>query len=313
MGKRLPVLLVAVMVLALGACSPAPLPSPAPAVIPEADAATPEEAILGFYGWAIEYQAYDPTTDTIRNMLVDGAYQDSPYLTDALKVEIEETLLAMVGPGRYDPILCAQDVPTHVWVTDLNEMGDTATATVNTSFQGHSFPVKLERTGDQWQLSAIDCAANAPDASAKPEEPPMPADESGEWLVFRDDQHRFSIHYPAAWQLQEASISDPDAPVQRVITFAPAGWAGMMMPVSVEVSVDQSDPIPDSQPVTVGDYPAFVQESPYGETFTIFEHPEQPGLRIALRDSTGMLGLDETETAELQAVVHQMLESLTLN
>ncbi len=121
----------------------------------------PTEVVEAFYGWYLEYTKADPDGN-FNNPLVDKAYQDSPYLAESFKARLDQR-----DPG-YDPILCAQDVPTHVtpdgfFVEKLSPYGEAkgASIVVRTSFPGHIFTVDLTRpggSGDEWKIEDVACS-----------------------------------------------------------------------------------------------------------------------------------------------------------
>jgi hypothetical protein len=106
---------------------------------------TPVEVVTKFYRWYIGYPA---------NPLVDEAYKSSPYLSEELIQEIEETLASFAngrsGPASaYDPILLAQDIPESFTVEEESLSGDRATVIVHLFWGGNPTPsdrrVELER------------------------------------------------------------------------------------------------------------------------------------------------------------------------
>ena len=113
----------------------------------------PGEVVEKFYGWYLDYIRFDP--ETMQNPLVDGVYRDSPYLSADFIAEIDATLEEGI---RYDPILCAQDVPESVTVGDVDQGYETASMVANISFEGHSFTVEVERMDGLWQITDVTCS-----------------------------------------------------------------------------------------------------------------------------------------------------------
>ena len=123
---------------------------------------TPVEVVTKFYRWYIGYPA---------NPLVDEAYKSSPYLSEELIQEIEETLASFAdgrsGPASaYDPILLAQDIPASFTVEEESLSGDRATVLVHLFWGGNPTPsrrrIELERVGEgktaRWQIVDIGLA-----------------------------------------------------------------------------------------------------------------------------------------------------------
>lgn len=61
------------------------------------------------------------------------------------------------GQMMFDPILCAQDVPTSITTEAPLIEGSTATVHVETSFAGHAFDVLLTQEGKGWQITDVVC------------------------------------------------------------------------------------------------------------------------------------------------------------
>ena len=120
----------------------------------------PTEVVEAFYGWYLEYTKTD-SDGNFRNALVDRAYQGSPYLAESFKAKLDQR------EQGYDPILCAQDIPTSVipdgfFVEKLFPPGEAknASVVVRTSFPGHIFTIDLSRpggSGDEWKIVDVIC------------------------------------------------------------------------------------------------------------------------------------------------------------
>jgi hypothetical protein len=118
-----------------------------------------------------------------------------------------------------------------------------------------------------------------------------------EWQVFQDSEYGLRFQYPAAWSIQEAEIADSDdAPIERVLLFAPQNWEGVVTPVAVEIGVGSPEELErvwpglvagESSTVTAVGYRVLVWQSPSDEVLYVFEHPGASRLRVAFRDSVG--------------------------
>jgi hypothetical protein len=127
------------------------------------------EVVEAFYEWYLEYTKPDDDGN-FKNALVDGAYHDSPYLAETFKVQLDQR------KPDYDPLLCAQDIPTLV-ITDgfyLERLYPPTqvlkgSVVVRSNFPGHIFTVDLARPGgssDEWNIEAITCTFN-PEGTVK--------------------------------------------------------------------------------------------------------------------------------------------------
>ena len=159
MAKNVERFLIGLALLALvslSACS-------APAAEAAGSAAGPETVVESFYGWAIDYQGFDPETGQFNNYLVDGSYAERPELAPEMIEHIQSVLASFEGSpgGGYDPILCAQDVPQSITVGEAQVQGNEARVLVETSFEGHSFTVKLQQTDGTWQIIDVLCAVGS--------------------------------------------------------------------------------------------------------------------------------------------------------
>ncbi|MBN1488196.1 MAG: DUF3828 domain-containing protein [Anaerolineae bacterium] len=121
---------------------------------------SPEAVTKSFYTWYLDYVAFDEETQSRGNPLVDGAYKNSPYLSQGLIANVEETLASFQDrPGGYDPFLQAQDIPERFTVESGEISENKAEITVHTYWAGNEQPynlkVTLESTGGKWLISEI--------------------------------------------------------------------------------------------------------------------------------------------------------------
>lgn len=127
----------------------------------EAASPAPEAVVESFYAWYLTANGYDEASGEMRNSLVDGSYRERPELAPEMIERVEAILASFAeGPGGgYDPILCAQDIPTGISTGEAEFTGETARVPVETSFEGHSFIVELTQLEGQWLMSDVLCAA----------------------------------------------------------------------------------------------------------------------------------------------------------
>ncbi len=114
-------------------------------------ASAPDGVAKAFYTWYLGYIG-DPAAENFRNPLVDKAYQDCGFLTDAYIQELDELTAAGVAA---DPILLAQDLPQDFSVDPGYEDG---TAIVHLQFGSETVThLKLSMVEDmgQWKIDDI--------------------------------------------------------------------------------------------------------------------------------------------------------------
>ncbi len=149
-------LAVAVVMAVVGVWAVGPRPETAMAQGPE----SPEAVAEAFYTWYLDYTRPDPQTGEFDNPLVDGAYRESPYLSQALIERVEAMADEEMG-FMADPFLCAQDTPERVAVELIEAGEETASVLVQTYFGfnplPHNLTAHLVRTEGAWQIDAITC------------------------------------------------------------------------------------------------------------------------------------------------------------
>lgn len=111
---------------------------------------TPEQVVSEFYEWYIGYSSGAEG----KSPLADGAYKTTGSLTDDFIRQVEEAV-ASFDRGAADPILCAQDVPSHIVVRQVALEGERANVLVETSFANHSLWVELVQADGQWKINNI--------------------------------------------------------------------------------------------------------------------------------------------------------------
>lgn len=151
--------------------------------VPEPEALAPEDVTQSFYDWYLD-QIGPLDSDTRRNLLVEGTFKESPYLTERFVGEVEETL-ASFDRGGYDPILLAQDIPVEFEVQSPTITGDEATAIVLRFWGGNPEPtpmtVHLVRRDGQWLIDDVtpsECAE-----TLEPSDPVAVATAFYEWYL----------------------------------------------------------------------------------------------------------------------------------
>ena len=117
-----------------------------------AESVSPETVVETFY---TEYLGFFHASETEPTFPIEGWYRDSTLLTGDMIADLDSF------DEPFDPLLCAQNVPTAVLVDDaeLNDAEDAAQVVVRTDFANyHAFTVNLVLQDDLWLIDNVDCS-----------------------------------------------------------------------------------------------------------------------------------------------------------
>lgn len=114
-------------------------------------AKSPSQVVSDFYEW---YLGFAPGAG---NPLVSHAYRTRSELSPAFIATLDKATSS--GTLMYDPVLCAQNVPSKVTPGTEAIAGETATVPMTSSFQGQHWTVLLTRTAGTWLISEIRCSS----------------------------------------------------------------------------------------------------------------------------------------------------------
>lgn len=166
-------------------------------------------------------------------------------------------------------------------------------------------------------VTSTGAVADTPEAPAM--EMPEQSEEVQGWAVLWDPEIGFELRYPEGWLVGEAEVTDKDAPVTRVYTLEPADWDEEWTPILVEASEGSeedfrriySEPA-ESEDRTIGPLTyAYESAGKEGsiENFAVFQDPENPDLRVVVRDV--LTGFPDRAAAHGDAgpLVEQVIES----
>mgnify|MGYP000235854184 CR=1 FL=1 len=107
--------------------------------------ANARKVVQDFYQGYLSYEG---------NPLMDSAYRTSPYLSPEMVAFLDEFTQ---GEMVYDPVLCAQEKPGKVDVSQPQISDSWASVTVSTEFEGHEFTVDLVKVDGDWLLYKVTC------------------------------------------------------------------------------------------------------------------------------------------------------------
>jgi hypothetical protein len=110
---------------------------------------SPEETVNAFLSEWIEYDG---------NPMVDRIYRENEKLTEEYVLKVDNILDTFDKSG-FDPILCAQDIPEEIIISNTAVKEDKATVSLEQIFSGSSRPiiVNLEKEAGIWKISDIIC------------------------------------------------------------------------------------------------------------------------------------------------------------
>jgi hypothetical protein len=263
----------------------------------------PAARVRAFYTWYLGYIG-DRSDGTFRNPLVDGAYQNSSFLSPDFIAEVDEAL-ASFEQGGFDPFLLAQDIPQGFEVAP-GPAENTALVTFYFYDQeGQPYgqwqaQVTLEQGQGRWLISDIepvDAAGQHPAAGPDAE-------------VIAAGDYGFSFAVPAGWVAQPVQMGGPGMPDDWPVVQM---WQVMPVAVAEQMAAQSGPPDPQAPPIvppfsvevvagdqaafdrvyvtaaatetaTYGDKSVTVQQEQPGVTRYVMRHPNDPELWIVVID-----------------------------
>lgn len=192
-----------------------------------------------FYTWYLSYIGGQNGADR-RNPLVDGAFRQSPYLTEAFIAQVDGSL-ASSDQGGFDPILLAQDVPQGFTVEPGRSENEVLVTFMFFGEDGQPY--------GQWRLAvttedtfrhpimAIDRAA---------EETGDASTGQADQAIFGSVGYGFSFAHPADWVLQEMVHQGPGMPDDWPVV---AGWQMMPDEIAEQLAAQGGPPDPNAPPL----------------------------------------------------------------
>jgi hypothetical protein len=110
---------------------------------------TPEQTVNQFFSEWVEYKG---------NPIVDRYYAHSP-LIDKTYVEKVDMIITSFDKSGFDPILCSQDFPERIEITNTAIKDGNAVVSINKVFSGNSLmaEVILKQKNGKWLINDIIC------------------------------------------------------------------------------------------------------------------------------------------------------------
>lgn len=281
-------------------------------------AGTPQDALADFYHWYTLYPG-DPFE---RQAYRSNAYL-RPHLTTSFVQRIDRMVNTLAVSEKYDPFICGELWASRFEYEPLGEENDAAQVLVHRynveKPQSMEMIVKLVRVDDAWRIDDINCLQAQQPATPTPTQIAPPPIESPEgimsrailWHTFYRATPHFRIDYPGAWYTSETQVSarfDHD-PVDSYLTFIASD--GSETPFALIISSGSMEDFRLSFPVeegsveerTINGYNVLVEEHFDGELYYIFQHPDDPEQRVALRVVTH----GQPPDATMQTIINRML------
>jgi hypothetical protein len=108
-----------------------------------------EDTVKAFYQEWVSYKG---------NPIVDRIYQNSDYITKEYSQKLDQIIDSFTVAG-FDPVLCAQDIPSDIYLGKVAKKGDTAVIALEEKFSGGYKIVEyvLEQEDNKWQIMDIVC------------------------------------------------------------------------------------------------------------------------------------------------------------
>lgn len=172
-------------------------------------------AAKSFFTWALGYINAEEGT---RNPWTDGAYQDSPYLSQAMINELDARL-ASGEPLEADPVMFSQAVPQALHTTacphdqpcayvDL-QYGDATIRRLRADFQTEAGLPKIINITPFPELEI-------------PQPDPSPTAEDY-WVPLIDQQYGFALRFPRSWRVDGLHVNQlstaEENPVRRSLSL----------------------------------------------------------------------------------------------
>lgn len=297
------------------------------------------EAAGGFYSWYLAYFG-DPATDTFRNPLVDRAYREAPYVSQAFVAEVDALLdqdIAEFGGIMADPILQAQAIPQSFTV----EPGPAQDiVTVNLVFGETVRPIQVrvvEQDGAWLVDSIIPPGSTLPVENAPTNAVQSALDTTG-WQTLANDEFGFSFLLPPDWVAEPMQVEGDGIPEDWPVAV---GYALMPQAQALALAEQSGPPDPNAPPqilffmeLVIGNEQAYERVYPAAlstetatyngydvlverdhEEYTVvrylFRHPENEDMWLVFSDALSEFPGREAQAAEVAGILPTILQSFS--
>jgi hypothetical protein len=272
----------------------------------------PAGYVKAFYTWALDYAL---GSGEMHNPLMEGAYQNSGFLSQSLIAELD-SLVASGEPLMADPIFLAQDFPTTYNTESCREDN---CALVNMQYNDtliRQLRVDLVRDNGDLRIAGVSIPARL--------DSPQPAqDVNGVdfWVPFVDEVYGFAVSFPAGWRVKTSPITDlhrpEEYPVMRTASFAAPIEGNQAIPFRVEVMIGDEEILsytfPADEKVTdmeLNGYLAAVYRSEPGLISYVFRHPAKENVWVVFIDPVTQFPGREELAGAVDGVFEAMLSTV---
>ena len=275
----------------------------------------PASYVKAFYTWALDYAVGN---SEMHNPLMEGAYQDSGFLSQSLIAELD-SLVSSGEPLMADPIFLAQDFPI---AFNTEPCSEDNCALVNMQYSDslvRQLRVDMVRDNGALRISRVSNPARL--------DSPQPAQEVNGvdfWIPYLDEAFGFAMSFPAGWQVKTSPITDlhspEEYPVMRTSSFVAPFDGSPAVPFRVEVMVGDEEILSYTFPAEekVADteqngYPAAVYRSEPGLISYVFRHPAKENVWVVFIDPVTQFPGREELAGAVDGVFEAMLSTVSFS
>ena len=272
----------------------------------------PDGFVKAFYTWALDYAV---GSSEMHNPLMEGAYQDSGFLSQGLIAKLD-SLVTSGEPLMADPIFLAQDFPTTFNTEPCSEEN---CALVNMQYNDtliRQLRVDMIRENGALRISQVSNPTRL--------DSPQPAQEvTGVdfWVPFVDEVYGFAVSFPAGWQVKTSPITDlhspEEYPVMRTSSFVAPIEGSQAVPFRVEVMIGDEEILSYTFPAEekVADteqngYPLAVYRSEPGLISYVFRHPARENVWVVFIDPVTQFPGREELAGAVDGIFEAMLSTV---
>ncbi len=274
---------------------------------------SPSGTAKAFYTWALGYMT---GSGEFRNPWADGAYVDSPFLSQAFIQSLDKRL-SSDEPLIADPVFFAQELPQSI---NSSACPDENCAFINLQYGTSMFrQLKVEMVMENGNL-VIDRISHpeGPEAQGPFED----VTGSEQWVPFVDEQYGYALRYPSHWQVESTPVSDLHTPeeyaLMRSVRFTAPDHGEMQVSYSLDIRMESEENLAMLHPeenkveeVEINGVKANVYRSDPGFLSYIFRHPTLQDTWLVFNDPISQFPGRETLAEQTAEAFQAMLSTIT--